>query len=58
MKASYGGSTMWKESLCRKGVLVIVQWIGHGRDGLIRKIGLDVRQARRIVQDRSERRGF
>ena len=38
-------------------------WVGHGRDGLIprrslRKRGLDVRQGRRMVQDRSEWRGF
>ena len=43
--------------------LVVVQWVGHGRDRLIlkeclKKRSLDVRQARRMVQDRSEWWGF
>ena len=43
IKASYGGSVMWRgwrgiglarESMY-KSVLVVVQWVVHGRDGLI-----------------------
>ena len=43
-------------------VLVVVQWTGRGRDRTVkdclRKSRLDVRHARRMVQDRSEWRGF
>ena len=46
-------------------VYVVAQWVGRRRDGLTRyrdglfkKRGLDVREARRMVQDRSEWRGF
>ena len=51
------------KSLC-KSVMVVVQRVSHGRGGLIplkeclKKRGLDVRQARRMVQDRIEWRGF
>ena len=44
-------------------MLVVVQWVGPGRDTdtvkeCLRKSSLDVRQARGMVQDRSECRGF
>ena len=44
--------------------MVFVQWVGRGSrwidtvKGCLKKRGLDVRQARRIVQDRSEWCGF
>ena len=46
-------------------VLVVIQWVGSGRDRwmdtvkeCLRKRGLDVRQARRMVQDRNNWQGF
>ena len=44
-----------EESLCRI-VLVVIQWVGYRRDvkECLKKRGLDVRQARKMVQDRSE----
>ena len=47
----------------QENVLVITQWVDHGRDGLtlkkcLRKRGLDVRQARRTMQDGNECQGF
>ena len=42
-------------------VLEVVHWVGHGRDRTrkcLKKRGSDVRQARRMVPDRSEWRGF
>ena len=43
MKAPFGGSAMWREwrgiELSREAmyesVLVVIQWVGHGRHGLI-----------------------
>ena len=40
-------------------MLVVAQWLDHGRDDdtvkdCLRKRGLNVRQARRIMHDRSE----
>ena len=72
MNASYGGSTMWRgwrgilspREFMKESVLVVAQWIGHRRDGIdtvkecLRKKCLDIRQARRMVQYRSEWRGF
>ena len=64
MKVCSSGSAMWKGwigiGLPRKCTLVVVHWVGHGRDRFftvkecLRKRGLDVRQLRRMVQDRSE----
>ena len=53
VKRVYVGECASNRSVCRpwKG------WIDNVKEGL-RKRGLDVREARRMVQDRSEWRGF
>ena len=66
MKVSYGGSVVWRGSpreyvgVCagsRSGGRPPKRWINTMKECL-RKRGLDVRQARRMVQDRREWRGF
>ena len=43
-------------------VLVVAHWVGHGKDDTVKeclkKRGLDIRQARKMGQDRSELRVF
>ena len=70
MKASYGGSAMWRE---RRGIakrVYVGESAGSGSVGrprkrwtdtmkeCLKKTGLDVRQARRMVQDGSKWLGF
>ena len=68
IKASYGGSIMWRGigsprvyvGACAGSCLVgwpRKRWIDTVKECL-KKRGLDVRQARRMVQDSNERRGF
>ena len=43
----------------KEGVLVVAQWVGRGRGGLIlKKRGMDVKQSWRMVHDRSVGRGM
>ena len=69
MKTFSDGSSMWrewrthdcKEGLLEESVLVVAQWVGRGRDAVkdcSKKSGLDVRQARRMMHDRSIWRGL
>ena len=50
---------------CQESLLLVIERVGRGREGLVntvkeclKKRGSDVRQASRMVQDRSEWQGF